>query len=105
MLKIDQAWQIINDLNEEAHREFYDLWEDADKLENNSQSEKEFSRSQEMKEEASSKQSKLFRILFAQLSSVQKLNILSCAKNDCSLKEQLEDWYGLDFKCINNDQI
>jgi len=93
MISKEEAYDIINDLNEEAHSLAYDSWVEADKL-GESDDEEDWSRTEEMREEASYEQAGYFRADFQNLPQEQQDAIWKYAKNDEDFAEDFKAWYG-----------
>lgn len=89
LLRRDEAYEIICDLNEEAHSATYEEWEEADLME-----EDDPEQAEEMREEASYNQACEFREAFQTLTSEQQEGVLYWAKNDKDFAEEFNAWWG-----------
>ena len=94
MLSRHRAWDLINDLNERAHQQVYELWEEADKLEDETETEAEGIKSHDMKVEASNEQAKVFKELISYMSEDEIKSIWLYVRNDEDFRSQFESWYG-----------
>jgi hypothetical protein len=81
MLTLGEAYDIICDLNEEAHSATYDDWEAAGDDE-------------ELLEEASELQAAEFREAFQVLDQEAQESILYWEKNDPEFAEEFNMWWG-----------
>ena len=82
-ITIDEAWQIIHDLNEVAYDKAYDRWLEADRQD-----------SDELREEASDYQRAQFAKLFnKKLGSKERSAIIEFAKDDPDLADQLDSYH------------
>jgi len=81
MLSRDEAYNIICDLNEEAHSATYDEWENAGDDE-------------ELLEEASELQATEFREAFQTLDQESQEAVLYWGKNDPDFAEEFNMWWG-----------
>jgi len=90
MLSRDEAYNIICDLNEEAHSATYDDWMVADGLED----EGEFDEAEAAREEASELQTTEFREAFQVLDQETQESILYWEKNDPDFAEEFNMWWG-----------
>ena len=71
MKKIDEAYSIIEELNETAHNESWDTWIAADEL-MESEEEDAQEKAEELREDASAEQAEHFRNLYFQLDKKDK---------------------------------
>jgi len=86
----EEAYEIICDLNEEAHAAAYEDWAIADGLEE----EGEFDEAEEAREDASYQQSIEFREAFQVLDQETQEAILYWEKNDPDFAEEFNAWWG-----------
>jgi len=86
----EEAYDIISDLNEDAHSASWDTWVEADEL-SESDDEEDWTRAEEMRSEASDEQAGYFRAAFHALPVDQQNAIWKYAKED--------DEWAMDFKC------
>ena len=90
MLSRDEAYEIICDLNEEAHAATYDEWVEADDMEDEDPDQAE-----EMREEASYNQAVEFRNAFqSTLTPEQQEAILHYTKVDEDFAMEFNGWWG-----------
>ena len=89
----DEAYSIISNLNEEAHSMAWDSWVEADEL-GDSDDEEDWSRAEEIREEASAEQAGYFRSDFNNLPQDQQDDIWQWAKKDEDFAEDFKAWYG-----------
>ena len=90
MLSRDEAYEIICDLNEEAHAATYDEWVEADDMEDEDPDQAE-----EMREEASYNQAVEFREAFqSTLTPEQQEAILHYTKVDEDFAMEFNGWWG-----------
>lgn len=84
MITIDEAWDLINSLNEEAHQEAWDRWMKADDED-----------SDELREEASDYQRECFwALLDEQVSNDDMDAIWGYCNADVDFRDQFEAYYG-----------
>lgn len=84
MITIDEAYDIINDINEQAHGLAWDSWEEAGDDE-------------WLKEEASDEQAGYFNDMFSQLPEDQQQAIQHYA--------DIDESFAMDFNCWNGKGI
>ena len=90
MLSRDEAYEIICDLNEEAHAATYDEWAEADDMEDEDPDQAE-----EMREEASYNQAVEFRKAFqSTLTPEQQEAILHYTKVEEDFAMEFKGWWG-----------
>ena len=89
MITREEAYEIICDLNEEAHSAVYDLWDDADAMEDEDPEQAE-----EMREDASYNQALEFREAFQCLIPDDQEAILHYVKHDEDFAEEFNAWWG-----------
>ena len=85
-LTIDQAWELIEELNERAHQEAWDLWIAADETEDDNE--------EELREEASDAQREYFWDELADLPQDQYNAIFEYARIDEGFRDQFEAFNG-----------
>ena len=95
MLTKEEAYNIISDLNDDAHSMAWDSWEAADELDE-SEDEEDWGRAEEMREEASEEQAGYFRVDFQNLPQDQQDAIWKYALEDEDFAEDLKAWYGFE---------
>jgi len=87
MLTREEAYDIICDLNEEAHSATYDDWEDAMSIEDDEEREEALA-------DASYQQSIEFREAFQTLDHESQEAVLHYAKYDENFAEEFNQWWG-----------
>jgi len=95
MITRDEAYDIIANLNEQAHQSAWDTWIKADSL-MESDDENDWEVAEELREEASIEQSEYFREEFHDLEEDTKEAILHYVNTDEDFKEEFSIWYGED---------
>ena len=93
MITIDEAYNIIVGLNEEAHERSWDSWEAADELDE-SDDEDDWGKAEGLREEASLEQASYFREGFDDLDEETQDAILYYVDQDEDFKEEFSMWYG-----------
>jgi|TARA_B100001094_G_C18182974_1_gene802006 hypothetical protein len=94
LLSREESWELINDWNEEAHQEVWDLWDQASELEDNAETDEELDKAEELKEQASDEQQQVFRDTFFTATQKQKDSVWHYVKYDEDFKFEFEQWYG-----------
>lgn len=99
LLPREDAWNLINDLNEEAHSEVYEEWTDADTIEeqadqtaDSTEQEKLYDQAEEMRGMASENQAEYFLQQIHNLSEKEYASICYYAKYDNDFKDQYEQF-------------
>ena len=95
MITKEEAYDIISDLNEDAHSATWDTWVEADEL-GDSDDEEDWTRAEEMREDASYEQAGYFRASFQALPQDQQDAIWKFAKEDPNWAEDFKCWYGFE---------
>ena len=95
MKTIQEAYDIIENLNEQAHDEAWDSWVAADEL-MESDDEDDWTTAEEMREDASVEQAEYFRENFHILETADKETVEYWLEEDAEFREQFRDWYGRD---------
>jgi hypothetical protein len=95
MKTLDEAFELIEALNEEAHGMAWDTWIEADELQD-SDDEDDWELAEDKREEASDEQAGYFRDEFSCLSSEDREAVNHWVDADESFREQFRDWYGRD---------
>lgn len=83
MISKEEAYDIISNINDEAHNEVWDMWIKADEEDD-----------EELREEASEEQSVVFRGLFYELDEETQHAIKHYSKVDEDFKVDFDCWYG-----------
>lgn len=86
-MTIDEAWDLINALNDDAHGYAWDLWIESDEAEDEEEAET-------LREDASLAQQEYFRDLFDDLDEEVRLDIEAYCMTDEDFKDQFECYYG-----------
>jgi len=91
ILSYNDCWDIIRDLNEEAHSATYDMWEEADEIEDEDLAE-------EAREEASHQQAAEFREAFQTLDEETQKAILHYERTQpkSDMAQEFKAWWGDD---------
>jgi len=87
MLSRDEAYQLIVELNEEAHAAAYEDWAAADECDDEDEAE-------ELREDASYQQAIEFREAFQSLDEESQEAILHYVKHDEDFAEEFNMWWG-----------
>ena len=95
MKKIDEAYSIIEELNETAHNESWDTWIAADEL-MESEEEDAPEKAEELREDASAEQAEHFRNLYFQLDKKDKLSVDHWVKSNEDFRDQFMGYFGED---------
>jgi hypothetical protein len=89
MISREEAYDLICDLNEEAHAATYDEWVEADEMED-----EDPDMAEEMREDASHQQAIEFREAFQALMPEDQEAILHYTKVDEDFAEEFNAWWG-----------
>lgn len=90
MISRDEAYEIICDLNDEAHSATYEDWAYADEVDEEGRSDE----AEELREDASYNQALEFREAFQVLDSDTQEAILYYVKFDEDFAEEFNMWWG-----------
>ena len=90
MISRDEAYELIVDLNEEAHSATYDEWEYADEVDAEGRADE----AEDLREDASYNQSIEFREAFQSLDTESQEAILHYVKVDEDFAEEFNMWWG-----------
>lgn len=93
MKTVDEIYQLVVDLNEEAHQLAWDSWEAADELED-SDNEDDWERAEDLREDASAEQSMHFRDLYWELEPADQEAIKHWLNKDEQFAEEFATWFG-----------
>lgn len=93
MITKEEAYDIISNLNEQAHQSAWDTWVEADDL-LESDNEADWEYAEEIQEQASQEQAECFREEFHDLEEDTKKDILYYVNTDVEFKEEFSMWYG-----------
>ena len=91
MKTLNEAWELIESMNGEAYRLAYDSWLAADAAEDD---EDDWSKAEEMREDASQEQAEYFRDEYGELSEEDRNTVDYWIKNDEDFREQFLAYYG-----------
>jgi hypothetical protein len=89
MKTLEQVYEIVETLNEEAHQDAWDSWMSADEAEQN-----DSDLAEELREEASQEQATYFREGFYHLDDSDRDAVIHWLKHDDDFAEQFRDWFG-----------
>ncbi len=92
MKTLEETFDIINNLNEDAHNDAFDTWIKADSL-SDSDNEEDWDEAEAIREEASIEQSSYFRGYFYDLDETDQDAIRHWIQND-DFKDQFRDYFG-----------
>lgn len=95
MITRDEAYDIISNINENAHDRSWDTWVESDQL-LESDEEADWEAGEELREEASKEQAEYFREEFDELDEETRETILHYVRVDEDFKEEFAMWYGED---------
>jgi len=95
MKTLDEAWQIIEAVNEEAHEQSWDSWIAADEMADSDEDE-DGTTAEQMREDASLEQAEYFRNGLWDLSAEDREAVDHWLQADESFREQFRDWFGHD---------
>lgn len=93
MKTLEETFDIINNLNEDAHNDAFDTWIKADSL-SDSDNEEDWDEAEAIREEASIEQSSYFRGYFYDLDETDQDAIRHWIQNDDDFKDQFRDYFG-----------
>ena len=95
MITRDQAYDVIQEINELAHDRSWDTWTDADALAD-SDNEEDWDAAEEMRETASEEQAGYFREEFENLDEHTRTAVLHYVNTDQDFHDEFVSWYGED---------
>jgi len=95
MITKDEAYDIIQQINENAHQQAWDTWEEADNL-MESDDEDDWEAAEELRDQASTEQSNYFKEEFESLDEETQEAIMHYVDTDESFREEFVMWYGED---------
>lgn len=93
MKTLQEILNLIEDLNEEAHRLAWDSWVAADEL-MESGDEDDWEIAEDLRHDASMEQASYFRDLYYELAESDKEAIVHWLKEDQDLKDEFSVWFG-----------
>lgn len=94
----EEVYDLIFDLNEEAHGQAWDTWEESDRL-MDSEDEDDWDRAEEVKQDASIEQACYFREMLEEYPGLLE-EAMHYAETDESFKMEWEAWYQ---PCLDED--
>jgi hypothetical protein len=95
MKTLDEVFNIIENLNEEAHSMAWDSWIEADEAEESDDEDASVT-AEELREDASMEQAGYFRDMYYELDEDDIEAVEYWLSKDESFKEQFRDWFGRD---------
>lgn len=95
MKTLDEAYELAEALNEEAHSDAWDSWIAADEMEESEDEDSDVT-AEELREQASDEQAGYFRQGFWALDEEDQEAIEHWLVEDKSFREQFRDWFGRD---------
>jgi hypothetical protein len=93
MKSLEEAWSIIEELNDDAHNQTWDTWIQADEL-SESEDESDWDVAEDLREQASLEQAEYFRELWYELDSSDQEDIKHWLNEDDDFKEQFAVYFG-----------
>lgn len=93
MITRDEAYEIIQNLNEEAHNRAWDTWTEADELAD-SDNEEDWETAEELRETASAEQCSYFREAYDELDEDSQSAVQHYVDSDQDFREEFVTWYG-----------
>jgi hypothetical protein len=93
MIPLEEAWNIITRMNDDAHDQSWDTWTEADALAD-SDDEDDWSAAEELREDASIEQAGYFRDAYYELEPEEQQALWHWAQLDSDFREQFESWFG-----------
>jgi len=94
MKTLDEVFELVEGLNEEAHSDAWDSWIEADEMADSDDEDADV-KAEEMREDASDEQAGYFRQAFWALSEEDQEAIKHWLQDE-SFKDQFRDWFGRD---------
>ena len=93
MRTLEEAWDIVERLNDDAHSETFELWCEADKL-GDSEDETDWDRAEEVREQASAEQAEYFRDFWYELDTDDQEVVKYWLDRDEDFREQFATYFG-----------
>lgn len=93
MKTLEEAWDIIEELNNDAHNESWGTWISADEL-SESEDEDDWETAEEVREQASLEQAEYFRDFYYDLFEEEQNVIKHWLDNDKDFREQFAVYFG-----------
>lgn len=93
-VELEKAFDLIETLNGTAHDRAWDTWTAADEISDSAEDDEDWSRAEDMREEASEEQASYFREEFSYLSSEEQELIIRCLSLSEDFKEEFKMYYG-----------
>jgi hypothetical protein len=96
MKTIENAWDIMEGLNNDAHDSAWDTWVEADRLADEGEEDDDWIRAEELREEASMEQAGYFRDNWSGLNSEDREVVEHWLKQDAEFRESFSMYFGED---------
>lgn len=93
MKTLEEAWSIIEELNDDAHNQAWDTWVQADEL-SESEDETDWDVAEDLREQASLEQAEYFRDSWYELKASNQEDIKYWLNEDEDFKEQFAVYFG-----------
>ena len=93
MKTLEQAWNLIEMLNDDAHDESWNTWIEADELAD-SEDEEDWERAEDLRDQASAEQAEYFRDFYYDLDQEDQAAIDHWLDKDQDFREQFETYFG-----------
>jgi hypothetical protein len=93
MRTLEEAWDIVERLNDDAHGETFELWCEADEL-GDSEDEADWDKAEEVREQASTEQAEYFRDFWYELDTDDQELVKYWLDRDEDFREQFATYFG-----------
>lgn len=93
MKTLQEVYDIIDTINEDAHQQAWDTWVSADEL-MESNEEADWETAEEIREDASMEQASYFRDMYYELDEIDQDSIKYWLKEDDDFKESFSMYFG-----------
>jgi hypothetical protein len=93
MKTLEEAWSVIEELNDDAHNQTWDTWVQADEL-SESDDETDWDVAENLREQASLEQAEYFRDSWYELEASDQEDIKHWLNEDEDFKEQFAVYFG-----------
>ena len=93
MKTLEEVWELIESLNEEAHSDAWDSWVEADEAEDSDEDDGDVT-AEQLREDASLEQAEYFRHSYWELSVLDQEAIKYWLNEDESFKDDFSTWFG-----------
>lgn len=94
MKTLDDAWGIIESINDDAHGDAWDTWMEADRLADEGEEDDDWIRAEELREEASLEQAGYFRDGWFGLNKEDQAVVEHWLREDNDFREQFATYFG-----------